>query len=104
MLNSTLEMMKEGGMVTNLLNSNDIHYLGHYEMIFKELWKTGIDAKDRIKDIEEGNFINIDIIPNPEESLKFVTQVSKSASSEILILFSSTNGYLRTEKSGAWIH
>ncbi len=100
MLNSTLEIMKEGGMITNLLNSNDILYLGHYDMIFKELWKTGIDAKDRIKDIEEGNFINVDIIPNPEESLKFVSQVSKSTSKEMLILFSSTNEYLRTEKKG----
>ncbi len=48
MLNSTLEMMEEGGMVTNLLNSNDILYLGHYDAIFRELWKSGIDAKDRI--------------------------------------------------------
>ncbi len=103
MLNSTLEMMKEGGMITNLLNSNDILYLGHYDTIFRELWKSGIDAKDRIKDIEEGNFINVDIIPNPEESLKFVTQIAKSASREILILFSSTNGYLRTEKSGGLV-
>ncbi len=39
-------------------------------------------------------------MPNPEESLKFVTQIAKSASMEILILFSSTNGFLRTEKSG----
>ncbi len=99
MLNSTPEMMKEGGMVTDLLNSNDIYYLDHYDMMFKDLLKTGIDAKDRIKDIDEGNLINIDIIPNLEESVKLVTQITRSVSREILIIFSSTNGYLRTQKA-----
>ncbi|MBA3977550.1 MAG: HAMP domain-containing histidine kinase [Nitrosopumilus sp.] len=100
MLNSTVEMMKEGGMISSLLNSNDRLYLGHYNTMFKELWITGIDAKERIKDIEESNFINIDIIPNPSESLKFVFQIAQSASKEILVLLSSTKGFLRTENSG----
>jgi signal transduction histidine kinase len=92
--------MEGGRMVTNLLSSNDVLYLNHYDTIFKELWKTGIDAKSRIKDIEEGHCINVEIIPNPKESIRFVTELNKSAKEEILILLSSENGFLRTEKSG----
>ncbi len=100
LLNSTIEKMEAGRMVTNLLSSNDILYLNHYDVIFKELWKTGIDAKSRIRDIEEGNYINVDIMPNPKESIKFIAELNKSAKHEILILLSSENGFLRTEKSG----
>jgi two-component system, OmpR family, sensor histidine kinase VicK len=99
LLNSTMEKMEEGKMVTNLLSSNDILYRDHYNTIFKELWKTGIDAKSRIKDIKEGRYINVSLIPNPKESMKFVSELNKSAKKEILILLSSKNGFLRTEKN-----
>ncbi len=102
LLNSTMEKMKEGRMVTNLLSSNDSLYRNHYNTIFKELWKTGIDAKSRIKDIEEGRYINVDIMPNPKESIKFVSELNKSAKKEILILLSSENGFLRTERNGGF--
>ena len=90
--------MDGGKMVTNLLSSNDILYRNHYDAIFKELWKAGIDAKSRIRDIEEGHYINVEIIPNPKESIKFVSELNKSAKEEILILLSSENGLLRTRK------
>ena len=102
MLNSTLEIMKEGKMVTSLLTSNDRLYLNHYHAIFEELWKNGIDAKDRIKDIEEGKSINVDIIPNPRESIKLVSEITQIASKEILILLPSERGFLRTEQIGGF--
>ena len=74
-----MEKMKEGRMVTNLLSSNDPLYRDHYNTIFKELWKTGIDAKSRIKDIEEGRYISVDIMPNPKETMRFVSELNKSA-------------------------
>jgi two-component system, OmpR family, sensor histidine kinase VicK len=102
MLNSTIEKMEGGRMVTNLLSSNDVLYLNHYDTIFKELWKTGIDAKSRIKDIEEGHYINVEVIPNPRESTRFVAELSKSAKEEILILLSSAMGFIRLERAGGY--
>ncbi|MBA3750732.1 MAG: hypothetical protein H0X03_07585, partial [Nitrosopumilus sp.] len=102
MLNSTIEKMEDGKMVTSLLSSNDVLYLNHYNAIFKELWKTGIDAKSHIKDIEDGRFINVDIILNPKESLKFVSELNMSAKKEILIILSSENGFYRTQKFGGF--
>jgi signal transduction histidine kinase len=102
MLNSTIEKMEGGRMVTSLLSSNDVLYLNHYDTIFKELWKTGIDAKSRIKDIEEGHYINVEVIPNPGESIRFATELSKSAKEEILILLSSAMGSIRLERVGGY--
>ena len=102
MLNSTIEKMEGGRMVTNLLSSNDTLYLNHYGAIFKELWKTGIDAKSRIRDIEEGHYINVEIIPNPKESIRFVAELNKSAKEEILILLSSAIGFIRVERIGGY--
>ena len=102
MLNSTIEKMEGGIMVTNLLSSNDTLYLNHYGAIFKELWKTGIDAKSRIRDIEEGHYINVEIMPNPKESIKFVAELNKSTKEEILILLSSAMGFIRVERIGGY--
>jgi signal transduction histidine kinase len=102
MLNSTIEKMEGGRMVTSLLSSNDVLYLNHYGAIFKELWKTGIDAKSRIKDIEEGHYINVEVMPNPRESIRFVAELSKSAKEEILILLSSAMGFIRVERVGGY--
>ena len=39
-------------MGNNCLSSNDKLYLNHYNTVFENLWKQGINIKDRIKDIE----------------------------------------------------
>ncbi len=59
-------------------------------------------SKKRIKDIEEGHHINIEIISNSSESLNFILKLNKSAKKEILILLSSENGFLRTERNGGF--
>ena len=58
-------------MITNVISSNDKLYLNHYDTIFENLWKKGIDVQERIREIEEGYIFNIETIPNPIESLKF---------------------------------
>ncbi|HKG88595.1 MAG TPA: hypothetical protein VKA95_09735 [Nitrososphaeraceae archaeon] len=51
---ATIEKMENGNRVRSLLISNDPTYLNNFRNIFEELWKNGIKAIDRIKDIEEG--------------------------------------------------
>ena len=50
----TIENIEEGKTITNVLSSNDKLYLDHYDDIFENVWKKGIDIQDRIKEIEEG--------------------------------------------------
>ncbi len=102
LFNSTIEKMEEGKMVTSLFSSNDALYLSHYQAVFDELWKKGIDVRDRVKDIEEGRSVNIEIIPNADESLKLYYKLSESVKHEILILLPSANGFSHVDKSGGF--
>jgi two-component system, OmpR family, sensor histidine kinase VicK len=46
---------EEGGkMVLSLLTSHDPNYVHHFYSLFEQLWDNGIDAADRIEDIEGG--------------------------------------------------
>ena len=98
MLLFTIEKI-EGQMVTNMINSIDALYINHFYSIFENLWKKGVDVKDRIKDIEEGNYANVEIIPNPKESLKFATELYNIAKNEILIMLSTAAAFFRMENN-----
>jgi len=77
---ATIEKMEGGKMVASLLASNELVYIKHFYNIFEELWSRGIDARDRIKVVEEGvEAANIEIIPNPREGIKHAWKVIKSA-------------------------
>jgi signal transduction histidine kinase len=89
---ATIEKMEGGEMAQSLLVSNEPAYINHFASIFEELWKNGIDASDRIRDIEEGvDQANIEIISNPKEGIKRAWSIIKSAKEEVLIMFSSAN-------------
>src|ERR687897_430993 len=100
-LNATVESMKGGKMVRTLLTSNEPIYIKHFSSIFKELWNNGIDASDKIRDIEEGiDQANIEIISNPKEGIKRAWNTIKSAEEEVLIMFSSANAVRRQIEMG----
>jgi len=66
---ATIEKMEGGKMVESLLSSNKPMYIKHFNNIFEQLWNKGIDARDRIRVVEEGLTANIEIIPNPKEGI-----------------------------------
>jgi two-component system, OmpR family, sensor histidine kinase VicK len=51
---ATIENMEGGKMTRSLLTSNEPIYVNHYNSIFEDLWKNGIDAVQRIREIEDG--------------------------------------------------
>src|SRR5689334_3639953 len=99
---ATIEKSESGQMIQNLLVSIEQPYIDHFASIFDELWKSGVDAKDRIKAIEEGvDTAGIDIIQNSTEIQKIIFSLVKSAAEEILVVFSSANAFHRQEYLGA---
>jgi two-component system, OmpR family, sensor histidine kinase VicK len=91
-LNATVESMQGGKMVQSLLTSNEPIYIKHFSSLFEELWHNGIDADDRIRDIEEGvDAADIEIIHNPKEGIKRAWSMIKTAKEEVLIMFSTSN-------------
>jgi signal transduction histidine kinase len=100
-LNATVESMQGGKMVRSLLTSNEPIYVKHFSSIFEELWNNGIDADDRIRDIEEGiDPADIEIIRNPREGIKRAWSMTKTAKEEVLIMFSTSNVLRRQIQMG----
>src|SRR5215216_3451790 len=98
---ATIEKMEGGENVQSLLISNEPVYVNHFYHIFEELWKNGIDAKDRIRDIEEGvESASIEIIPSPSYSIKRAYDLVNSAQEEVLRIFSSINAFHRQARLG----
>jgi two-component system, OmpR family, sensor histidine kinase VicK len=101
-LNATLSEMIGGKMVENLLTSNEPIYVRLFTSMFEELWREGVDAEYRIRDVEEGvNVAEIEIIQNPVDAIDRCWNLAKSANKEIDTLFSSTNAFKRQAEMGA---
>jgi signal transduction histidine kinase len=99
---ATVEEMTGGGMIQNLLTSNEGSYIKHFSSMFEQLWKEGVDARYRIKDIEEKvGIAEIEIIRNPVDSISRGWDMVRSARKEINVLFSSSNALRRQITMGA---
>ncbi|HSA74527.1 MAG TPA: HAMP domain-containing sensor histidine kinase [Nitrososphaeraceae archaeon] len=99
---ATVEEMTGGGMIQNLLTSNEGSYIKHFTSMFEQLWKEGVDARYRIKDIEEKvGIAEIEIIRNPIDSIAHGWEMVRSARKEINVLFSSSNALKRQIAMGA---
>lgn len=93
---ATVEDMKGGGMIQNLLTSNERLYIKHFTSMFEQLWKEGVDAQYRIKDIEKKvGIAEIEIIRDPIDSIARGWDMVRSSRKEIDVLFSSSNALKR---------
>jgi two-component system, OmpR family, sensor histidine kinase VicK len=98
---ATIEKMHGGKMMESLLASNEPAYVQHFNSIFEGLWNKGMDAKDRIADIEKGiEIANVEIIENPKESINRAYDISISAREELLLAFPTTNAFRRNVRAG----
>jgi two-component system sensor histidine kinase VicK len=99
---ATIEKMEEGKMMESLLISNEPAYVMHYNSIFEELWKNGIDAADRIRDIEEGvDLADIEVIPSSKRAQEMYLNIVRLAAKEILWIFPTTNAFISQDTIGA---
>lgn len=97
---ATIEKMEGGRKVQSLLISNEPSYLKHFTSIFEELWKNGINASNRIREIEEGIEANIEVIHNPSVALDLYLNTVLLAKQEILLLFPTINAFIRQQRTG----
>jgi two-component system, OmpR family, sensor histidine kinase VicK len=100
-LAATLEKMEGGKMVQNLLVSNEPGYVNHFHFIFEDLWAKGIDAEDRIRDIEGGiESADVEVIPLSSTAKVLYLNLVKKAEKEIIIMFPTTNAFIRQKNIG----
>jgi two-component system, OmpR family, sensor histidine kinase VicK len=95
-MSATIEKMEGGKKIQSLLISNEPSYINHYNTIFNELWKDGIEAVNRIKDIEAGlDTANIEIIQNPKEGIERAWSYLKISRNDVSVLFPTANAFRR---------
>ena len=100
---ATIQKTEGGQIIQNLLTTNEQAYIEHFVSIFEELWRNGMDAKYKIKDIEQGTDTQgIEIIQNPEMIQKLSYDSIKSAREEVVGLFSTANAFHRQEYAGTF--
>ena len=92
----TIEKMKYGNFMNRLLISNEPNILDHFTSYFQELWNNfGVDAKERIKDIEEGMEYDIEVIRHSDRALNKYMEIIKSSQSEIFFIFPTPKAFIR---------
>jgi signal transduction histidine kinase len=96
----TIEKMEGGKRIQSLLVSNEPLYVRHFTSLFEEIWRNGIDARYRIKQVEEGVESDIEVIQNPDRTEELYWKIVKSAEKEILLIFPTANAIIRQEKMG----
>ncbi len=100
---ATIEKSKDGSTIKNLLISNEAAYIQHFRSFFEELWNTGIDSETRMRSISEGlDSEGIEIIQDPQKVQEIGNRLAKSATDEILIIFSTNNAFHRQERAGSF--
>jgi two-component system, OmpR family, sensor histidine kinase VicK len=96
----TIEKMEGGRRIQSLLISNEPLYVRHFTSLFQEIWRNGIDARHRIKQVKEGVESDIEIIQNPDRTEELYWDIVKSAEKEILLILPTANAVIRQEKMG----
>ena len=86
---------------TNLIHINLRSFVETQQYLFDMLWSKAIPAKDKIKEIELGlDKEFIETISDATEIKKLIFNLLRSATYEILVLFSSVNSFYRSEREG----
>lgn len=100
-MGATIEKVDGSKMVQSLLMSNELLYVQYFQSMFEELWKGGIDAAERIKEIEHGvEAADVDIMHNPEQALERAWNIVRSSQYEVLLMFSTTGAFQRQMQMG----
>ncbi|HXP50543.1 MAG TPA: histidine kinase dimerization/phospho-acceptor domain-containing protein, partial [Bacteroidia bacterium] len=98
---ATIEKMDGGKMIQSLLLSNEPAYIDHFHSIFEDLWAKGIDAEDRIPDLDEGtDLTDIEIIQNPREGIERAWNHIEKSEYEVLSIFATPNAFRRQVDMG----
>ncbi|MER5175956.1 MAG: HAMP domain-containing sensor histidine kinase [Candidatus Nitrosocosmicus sp.] len=99
-IQATIDRMHDGKIMNSLLVSNELAYVRHFTSYFHDLWNNnGIDALERIKDIEEGMEYDIEVIRHSDRALDVYLNIVKSAQSEIFFIFPTPRSFVRQLKA-----
>ncbi len=93
---TTVEDISNGEMLQRIIHTTEPPYILHYQAVFEELWNIGIDAQERIRQIETGTSLETTkVIEDPVKTKQYFIDLVQNAKEEIMILFPSLNAVKR---------
>ena len=97
----TIEKMESGKVVQSLLLSNESQYLKHFSSVFQQLWESGIDAADRIREIEEGTEAEFyEVITDGKKASQILVDMTTATQKEALIFLPNDKSMMRMDRLG----
>ncbi|MDE1873317.1 MAG: hypothetical protein KGH99_07565, partial [Thaumarchaeota archaeon] len=94
-VHATLEKLERGKKIQNLIVSNEQSYLRTFSFMFDRCWETGTDARERIRQIEEGENGDIEVMPNSSLAKQRYLEMIRSAQSEVMLISPTSNAFYR---------
>ena len=92
----------KGKPASQIIYSNVKEIIEHQKYVFDSFWNRAMPAEHRIREIEEGIIPNIiEIIQDPARAQEIYLNIVNDAAEEILLLFPTTNAFVRQDKIGA---
>ena len=73
------------------------NFIGNTQFVFDTFWDKAIPTPDEIQEIKDdkSSIPSLKVIENPEEAIRTAINLVQSAEDEVLLLFSSANGFNR---------
>jgi len=96
----TVEKLQGGALNASAIFSSEPVFVSHFSEIFEELWASGVDASDRIRELEGHEKTFIDVIEDPKDIERRYRLLVDSAKERILLYLPTTTAYVREEKIG----
>jgi signal transduction histidine kinase len=99
--NFTVSNMTDGSSAPNVLISNELSYIKQFNSLFEKLWSQGVNAADRILEIEKGvepDFF--EVINDKNKAAELLLSLSKLAKEEVLFLLPSDKALIRMKRLG----
>jgi sugar-specific transcriptional regulator TrmB len=91
----------EGEGISQQIFATTKEFVDQQQLFYDTLWSKAIPARNRIKEIEEGQKREfIETLQDPEEIRNLISRVISSATEEIDIVLSTSNTFKRYEKEG----
>jgi two-component system, OmpR family, sensor histidine kinase VicK len=93
--------LQEASLLQQVIYSNVRAILDQQQYVFETLWSKAIPADLKIRGIEDGlDLGRTDIIQSPRMILDLLTNMIKSAKTEILLMLPTINAFLRENRIG----
>jgi two-component system, OmpR family, sensor histidine kinase VicK len=99
--NFTVSNMTDGSAAPNVLVSNELSYIKQFNSLFEKLWSQGVDAADRMLELEKGvepDFF--EVINDKNKAAELLLSLSKLAKEELLFLLPSDKALVRMKRLG----